>query len=316
MAGATVSVVIPTHDRRDLLLLALGSVLRQRKINVQVVVVDDGSTDVTYEAVTALPDRRIRIVRNALRRGVAATRNVGAAASDGNWLAFLDDDDLWSPDKLSSQLTAARNDAAQWAYSGAVEIDAVGRLLGGEPPPEPQQLTSGLTRRNLMPAGSSNVLVHAAAFRSVGGFDESLRHLADWDLWLRLRHVGLPSCVHEPLVAYRVHRAQATMDTAGMLDEARILHVRHGADVNSIHRWIAWSHLRHGRRREAIGAYVRAAVGGDVASVGRVAVAAVHPRSPAARRGGATSGDHEWTHRAAAWVAAASTSEHPNVVET
>jgi hypothetical protein len=157
-----------------------------------------------------------------------------------------------------------------------------------------------------MPAGSSNVLVDAETFRSAGGFDPALRHLADWDLWLRLARQGEPACVPEPLVAYRLHGGQATLDTTGMMAEARMLRDRHGVDVNAIRRWLAWSHLRRGRRREAVGAYARAAASGDLASVGRAAVAALHPR-PAAVRSRATSvEDIEWAGSAQAWIRAAS----------
>jgi glycosyltransferase involved in cell wall biosynthesis len=300
-----VSVVIPTHDRRALLLRTLRSVLSQRSIELEVLVVDDGSTDDTQAAVRSLNDPRVRVLRHEIPRGVATARNAGAAAAAGTWISLLDDDDLWAPDKLALQVAAARQAGARWAYAGAVEIDEDGRLLGGERPPSPEVLMRQLTRRNLMPAGSSNVLVDAASFRSSEGFDVGLRHLADWDMWLRLARYGLPVCVPEPLVAYRRHPAQATLDTTGMIAEAHILRDRHGADLNSVRRWLAWSHLRRGRRRAAVGAYARAVVSGDLTSAGRAAVAALHPRPTAARRRPLNPADVEWTESARAWVGAA-----------
>jgi glycosyltransferase involved in cell wall biosynthesis len=304
-SSPTVSVVIPTRDRRHLLLRAVRSVLAQLHVGLEVLVVDDGSTDRTGEAVVSLDDPRIRMLRHRSSRGVATARNAGVEAAEGTWIALLDDDDLWAPDKLARQVTAAEEVAARWAYAGVVEIDETGRILGGEPPPSPELLLRELPGRNLMPAGSSNVIVRAELLRSSGGFDAALRHLADWDMWLRLARYGPPACVAVPLVAYRLHPAQTTLDTRGMMAEARVLHDRHGADINTIRRWLAWSHLRRGRRRAAIGAYTRAAASGDLASVGRVAVAALHPRPTAVRRRRTAVEDRVWTDAAREWVSAA-----------
>jgi hypothetical protein len=199
-------------------------------------------------------------------------------------------------------VTAAQEAGARWAYAGAVEIDEEGRLLGGDRPPSPELLVQELTRRNLMPAGSSNVVMHSDAFRSSGGFDVGLRNLADWDMWLRLARQGSPACAPEPLVAYRLHPTQATLDTTGMMAEARVLMDRHGVDLNSVRRWLAWSHLRQGRRRQAVGAYARAAASGDLASVGRAAVAAFHPKPTDVRRRRSGIEDREWAESARAWV--------------
>jgi hypothetical protein len=217
----------------------------------------------------------------------------------------LDDDDLWSPEKLLRQLEAAASGHVAWVYGGAVEIDEDGELLGGERPPRPEVLARELRRRNLMPAGSSNVLVRAGDFRAAGGFDAGLRHLADWDLWLRLTDHGEPACAPQPLVAYRMHQGQATLDTTGMMAEARLLHERYGADPVSIRRWLAWSHLRGGRRRQAVVVYGRAVASGDLMSIGRVAVAALHPRPTAVRRRSVTAEDVSWAESARAWLPAA-----------
>jgi Glycosyl transferase family 2 len=298
-----VSVVIPTHDRRRLLGQAVRSALGQTGVEVEVVVVDDGSTDGSAGALAALGDTRVRLVRHERPRGVAVARNAGAEVARGAWVALLDDDDLWAPDKLRRQLAAASAAAAGWAYSGVVEVDGEGQLLGGRPPPSPDELLAGLRRRNPMPAGSSNVLVHADLLSTSGGFDPGLRHLADWDLWLRLAGLGPPACVPAPLVAYRLHPGQATLDTTGMLAEARALEARHGVDRTAILRWAAWSHLRTGHRRAALRAYANAVLAGDVASLARVAMAVLHPRPATARRPWRSpSTDLSWLAAAQAWL--------------
>jgi glycosyltransferase involved in cell wall biosynthesis len=299
----TVSVVIPTHNRRKLVLRTIHSVLAQESLDFEVLVVDDGSTDGTIDAIRLLNDPRVTVLRNDQPVRVAAARNMGADAATGAWIALLDDDDLWSPRKLRLQVAAAESSGRSWVYGGVVEIDGCGLLLGGEPPPSSEELVNSLIDQNLMPAGCSNVVVRADLFREAGGFDNGLRHLADWDLWLRLAHSGPPACTPHPLVAYRIHSGQATLDPNGMIAEGRILEARHGADLNSIRRWLAWSHLRRGERRLALRAYARAALAGDVSSLGRAAVVALHS-SPMTFRRRPRAGTVEWHHAAESWLRA------------
>ncbi len=299
----TVSVVIPTHNRRRLLLRTIHSVLVQESVDFEVLVVDDGSADGTADAIRLLNDPRVTVLRNEWPVRVAAARNLGAKAARGSWIALLDDDDLWSPQKLRQQLAAVKGAGRSWVYAGVVEIDGCGLLLGGEPPPSSEELVNSLIDKNVMPAGCSNVVVRADLFRTVGGFDIGLRHLADWDLWLRLAHSSPPACVPLPLAAYRIHTGQATLDPDGMIAEGRILEARHGADLNSIRRWMAWSHLRRGERRLALRAYARAALAGDVLSLGRAAVVALHSRPMTFRRR-PRAGAVEWHHAAESWLRA------------
>jgi glycosyltransferase involved in cell wall biosynthesis len=302
-ASSSVSVVIPTHDRRDLAMSTIRSALDQRDVDVEIIVVDDASSDGTHEAVRSLSDPIVRLIRHDRRSGVAAARNTGIAAARAEWIALLDDDDLWAPHKVRSQLDAADAAGSDWVYGGVVEIDGDGRYLGGDPPPSPQTLVSAIAKRNLMPAGCSNVMIRSRLVRRAGGFEPRLRHLADWDLWLRLGKVGIPACASEPLVAYRVHRSQATLDTTGMIEEARVLEARHGADPVSIFRWLAWSHLRLGQRGPAARAYLGAVREGDTSSLLRAGAALLLPRPT---RGDAVSRDERrWLAPAGTWLSTA-----------
>ena len=95
--AALVSVIIPTRNRAELLRRTLGTVLSQRLRELEVIVVDDASTDGTPAVLDAVADERVRTIRHPERRGVAAARNIGVDAAVGRWVAFLDDDDLWAP---------------------------------------------------------------------------------------------------------------------------------------------------------------------------------------------------------------------------
>ena len=263
-----VSVVVPTHNRRELLASTLRTILWQRDADLEVVVVDDGSRDPDVaEQVTAdLADDRVVLVRNAVPSGVSAARNLGIATARGSWVAFCDDDDLWSPDKLALQLAAARSTGHDWVYTGAVKIDLQQRVIGGLPPPAPEVVLANLPHVNLVPGGCSGVLASAAALRKAGGFDSGLVNLADWDMWMRLAMSGPPTYVPRPLVAYRIHPHNASMDTALILAEAHSLNRRYGSriDYGALYHYIAWVHLRSGRGRNSLRFYAMAVAHGTV----------------------------------------------------
>ena len=306
-ATPEVSVVIPTRNRGRLLALTLKSVRWQRGVELEVVVVDDGSTDNTAQVVAALADPRIRLVGHDRPQGVSAARNRGIAEAGGTWVAFLDDDDLWAPDKLASQLQAAHQTGRTWVYTGEVSVDQGLRVLHGAPPLPPEGVIERLARHNAVPAGASNVLVRADTLASAGRFDIGLRNNEDWDLWIRLARMGPPAWVCRPLVALRVHPGNASHNMDRMLRELDVIERRHRIPVDRAahYRWAAWSSLRDGRQRAALGYYARAVRVGDLTSVARAAVALVHPAVVAARGARPAppgSAAQAWIAEAQAWL--------------
>ena len=257
-----VSVVVPTHNRRELLASTLRTILWQRDADLEVVVVDDGSRDpdVVPQVIADCRDDRVVLVRNDTPTGVSAARNLGIATARGSWVAFCDDDDLWSPDKLALQLAAARTTGREWVYTGAVKIDLQQRVIGGLPPPAPEVALARLPHVNPVPGGCSSVLASAAALHKAGGFDSRLVNLADWDMWMRLALTGPPTFVPRPLVAYRIHPHNASRDTALILAEARSLDQRYGShvDYGALYHYLAWVHLRSGRGRSSLRYYALA----------------------------------------------------------
>jgi len=227
-APVTVSVVIPTRNRRELLLRAVRSVLRQSQVTLSVVVVDEASTDGSAEAVRRLGDPRVHVVRHASPRGVSQARNTGLQQVESPWVAFLDDDDLWAPDKLSAQLEALRaQPQAQWACTGAVNIDPRLRILNVmDPPPDPD-ISDLLLTMNAVPGGGSGVLVATAPARQVGGFDTALSNLADWDFYIRLCLRSPVAAVPAPLVGYLVHAAGMAHDIERSSREIGYLDVKY-----------------------------------------------------------------------------------------
>jgi glycosyltransferase involved in cell wall biosynthesis len=264
-----VSVVVPTHNRSSMLAMTLRSVLWQRDVDLEVVVVDDGSTDDTAEVVAGLGDTRIRVVRHEQPRGVAAARNRGAEEATAEWITFLDDDDLWAPDKLTRQLHAAREGGRNWAYTGTVNIDDELEVLGGMPPPSPERIVELLPRFDAVPGGGSNVVVHRDTLARAGKFDSRLHNTEDWEMWIRLAKLGPPAWVCSPLVAKRAHNRNSSLDTSEILAGSALIERLHGIKVDRgiTYRWLAQSCLRTGRRATAVRYFAAAALQGQARNV-------------------------------------------------
>ena len=302
-----VSVVIPTHDRSALLRLTLGSVLWQQGVSLEAIVVDDGSSDDTVEHVAGLRDERVKLVRNETPQGVSAARNRGISVARGEWIAFLDDDDLWAPNKLSVQLDAAGAAGAKWVYTGSVKIDAHQRIIGGEPPPTSEDLMATLRNLNPVPGGCSGVMVDRTALSSVGTFDTRLSNLADWDLWIRLGDTGAPACAAAPLVAYRLHGGQASLDVDLIVRELDLIERKHDMTIDHgrFDLYLAHKCLLGGRRRDALKYFSLAALHGEIQAVGgvlgstlRASLAGQFPSlAPRARSSGG-----RWLEQASVWL--------------
>jgi glycosyltransferase involved in cell wall biosynthesis len=264
-----VTVVIPTHNRSEMLAMTLQSVLWQRDVDLEVIVVDDGSSDGTTELLSSNADDRLLVLRHDRALGVSAARNEGIAHASGEWVGFLDDDDVWAPDKLIRQLDAAISAGRKWAYTGKVNISASLEIIGGHPPPPPEVVAREIFRWNAVPGGGSNVVIHRDALAEAGSFDVRLRNTEDWDMWIRLAKRGPPAWVCQPLLAYRVHSGMASLDIDSILQGTRLIERSHGirADRASIHRWLAESCLRTGRRKQAARYFASAAVRGQARSV-------------------------------------------------
>jgi len=264
---AEVSVVIPTRDRWPLLeTSALPAALSQREVDHEVIVVDDGSSDGTAERVGRLGDPKVRVQRLVRSAGVSSARNAGIQIARGTWLAFLDDDDIWSPHKLREQIDAALAAGGGFAYSAAVVTDEDRRVIDFQPSPDLQTLARMLPRENVVPGGCSNVVVRRDLVERLGGFDERLAIFADWDLWLRLSSVtsAVPcAAVH---VGYLQHaRGMIVADADRLLEELEYLAAKHADPVTgrsavdglAAMRWAAWANKRAGHRRRAAALAVR-----------------------------------------------------------
>jgi glycosyltransferase involved in cell wall biosynthesis len=264
-----VSVVVPTLNRAGMLRQALCSALDQEDVELEVIVVDDGSTDETPEMLGQLGDERIRVIRHPRPEGVARARNAGIESATGEWIAFLDDDDLWAPGKLHAHLACSEERGLTLSYSAAVVIDRRMEATRLTHPPAGDVVGHLLWGGNVI-GSPSVVVVQADLISQVGGFDQQLAPMEDWDLWIRAASAGRPGLIPEPLVAYREHgaNARAVTEQARLRELFELMRVKHGGAARRagaefgdawLERWAAAQDLEGGRRVSAMRRYLGAA---------------------------------------------------------
>jgi glycosyltransferase involved in cell wall biosynthesis len=183
----SVSVVIPVYNRAHLVGRAISSVLAQSHQRFEIIVVDDASSDRLGAALAEIADPRLRCIAHPVNRGAAAARNTGVAAAEGEFVAFLDSDDSWHPDKLAFQLAAMHDQPPEIAG----HVCAYHCIKPGYKPRLISPDWNAATFRHAILFGctcgpGTTLLCRRAAFADVGPFDEELRRLEDWDWLLRL----------------------------------------------------------------------------------------------------------------------------------
>ena len=213
---AAVSVVIPTFNCARLLRHAVVSAVEQTAPLREIIVVDDGSTDDAADAI-ASQGPSITYIRQP-NNGPSAARNRGAEAASGLWLAFLDADDRWMPDKIRQQLDAAEEspDAGLvYTATSLVYPDGARRARNAVPP---AKLWPLLRYRNCLT--DSTVLVRRNVFLQHGGFNGSLRICEDWDLWTRIRANHSFTYVPDPLCSYGIRAGSLSNNIDQTLTDA------------------------------------------------------------------------------------------------
>ena len=210
-----VSVIIPAFNSAATIIATVESALGQTLSDLEVIVVDDGSTDDTLALVSAIHDPRLRVIR-ATHGGVAHARNLGIEEARGEFLAFLDADDMWTADKLEAQVAALAADSeADAVYSWTVFLDDQGRYLFAK---EPQYFSGDVYAELLVTfflAGGSNVLARRRCIDAAGRFDESVQPVEDWEYWLRVAKMARFATVFRYQVLYRFTAGSASSAVEG-----------------------------------------------------------------------------------------------------
>jgi len=232
-----VSVIIPTHNRAALVTEAINSVLTQTFKDFELIVVDDGSTDNTRDALKGYTDRIHYIYQENQRRSEA--RNTGIKAASGEYIAFLDDDDLWLPHKLEKQVTFLdANPDKGLVHTFTDAIDITGRLMEKERNGRLQwykkSMKLGYTYEGISRLGAiflSSVLLRSRCLEKVGLFDTVTEAYEDWDFGLRFASEYRIGIIPEFLVKFRIHKVHTTVDefTRGRINTS----IKHFTLLNS-----------------------------------------------------------------------------------
>lgn len=229
-----VSVVIPTWNREESVVEAVRSVLRQTVPDLEVFVCDDGSSDRTGDRVRSLGDPRIRWMPGSRAGRPAVPRNRGIREARGEWIAFLDSDDAWLPEKLERQIGLAKALRCRAACSNAFRVVPGTEVRGALLAWRSRRVTFGdLVRTNQVICSSA--VVERALLESAGGFpeDPGLKAIEDYALWLRIATMTDFAFVEDPLLYY-------TDDpSVSVRNESRSESERRAAVYDDFTRWAA-----------------------------------------------------------------------------
>jgi glycosyltransferase involved in cell wall biosynthesis len=242
----TVSVIIPAFNASAFIIEAIESVVCQTLDGVEIIVVDDGSSDETVSLVRTF-GKAIKLITQS-NRGASEARNRGVREASGEFVAFLDADDLWEPNKLSRQMAAVgRGDGI--CYTDRVNFGQLGAL--SELQSDGVLQPSGNVYRDLLLCNfitTSSVLMRRQLFLDLGGFNKCLRVAHDWDLWLRVAENYTVVFCAEPLVRYRVHSSGISKTAIETMfwEQERILDEAFARSGNRQTEFPAsfWSHTR------------------------------------------------------------------------
>lgn len=260
-----VSVIICVYNGEHTIGRAIESVLKQTFTAFELLIINDGSRDGTLEVISQYTDRRIQVFSYA-NAGLATSRNRGLAIATGDYISFLDADDLWSSDKLESQLRVLEETPeAAVAYSWVDRIDEGDRVIC----PGGHHTATGDVLANLLLAditdSGSNALIRSAALREVGNYEESMRSGQDWDMAIRLAARYQFAVVPRSQVFYRassssisanVLRLEAgcrkTIDRAFQLAPSSLKSLKRYSLAN-LYKYLMFQSLKHPIRRRRDG---------------------------------------------------------------
>ncbi len=218
-----VSVIIPAYNAMAYLPESVESVLRQTFTDFEVLLINDGSLDQIIEWAGQITDPRVKLISQK-NQGVSEARNTGIAHAQGEYLAFLDADDLWEPTKLEKQVRCLeKNSAVGLVHTWVVLADEQGKSTNKVCISQAEgDVWKQIAEESLLTCGSTP-MIRRCCFEKIGGFDQNLHIAEDWDMWIRIASRYSFAVVKEPLVRYRQHSNNASKNCQTMLSYFRIV---------------------------------------------------------------------------------------------
>jgi glycosyltransferase involved in cell wall biosynthesis len=211
-----VSIIIPTFNRAAHISKAIESAIAQTYIDHEIIVIDDGSIDHTCQVVETFTDPRVRYFYQE-NRGLSAARNAGVQHALGEYIAFLDDDDFFLPEKLALQVPELDNQAEDVALiaSGYLVVDSYGNVISEMRPWEWHPTLDLRTWLQSCPVIVNSVLIRKRWYELAGCSDETLGSTEDWDLWIRMSAAGARmDWLKEIVCAYEIHKANKSYNSS------------------------------------------------------------------------------------------------------
>jgi len=209
-----VSVIIPTYNRADKIFSTITSVIKQTFTDIEIIIVNDGEDDKSVQdVIDKFDDKRIRLLRNQRKKGSNGARNTGLENANGKYIAFLDDDDSWYPDKIQKQIIKFNESSkkVRFVYSGfeieSIEKPGFSRKIF---PPKKGYVANEIISGNFV--GSPTPLIDISVFAETGPYDENLQSSQDWELWIRISEITEFEYVDEVLAKYVIHGNQISTD--------------------------------------------------------------------------------------------------------
>jgi len=223
-----ISVIIPTYNRAEFLRNSVSSVLEQTFKDFELIISDDASTDDTKQYVKSIFDPRVMYIYNKTNMGVAAARNNALTISKGKYIAFLDDDDQWLPEKLEKQLRIIEKSpgSVRGVYSGELTIDLDSNKITSVSIPKYR----GKILKEILPKNfivTSSILLDKVCFEKAGLFDESIPFGEDFDMWIRIAGEFEFEYVPEPLVKRYLHKHRITTNYEAVISGLKLLMSKH-----------------------------------------------------------------------------------------
>ncbi|MGD1913669.1 MAG: glycosyltransferase family 2 protein [Rivularia sp. (in: cyanobacteria)] len=218
-----VSVIIPAYNAMTYLPKTVESVLKQTFTDFDVIIVNDGSSDSIEQWANTITDNRVKLVSQK-NQGAAAARNTGIAHAKGEYIAFVDSDDLWEPSKLEKQVYCLDdNPDVGLVYVWVASIDAKGNDLGKIYSNHSEgNVWKKMLQGNIVWSGSA-AMVRRDCFEKLGVFDQNLRFAEDWEMWIRIARNYSFAAIKEPLVYYRHHPNNKSQHYIKKIDNFRLI---------------------------------------------------------------------------------------------
>jgi glycosyltransferase involved in cell wall biosynthesis len=218
-----VSIIIPAYNAMTYLPETVDSVLKQTYNDFEVIVVNDSSTDETEQWVSQIADSRVKLISQE-NQGAAGARNNGIGHAQGEYIAFLDADDLWEPTKIEKQVHSLdSNPEVGLVYTWVACIDEKGKSKGKMWKNDIEgNVWEKLIEHNIVECGSV-AMVRRCCFKTLGMFDQNIRFAEDWEMWIRVATSYTFAVIKKPLVYYRDHRNNKSKKYMRNLSNFRVI---------------------------------------------------------------------------------------------